>query len=108
MHYTPPFSIKSRLSYRNGSTSTGVSYHFSAEQTRIGNFELPSSSYSLVDVYMQHEWMGNKSKRLNGLHTIRLRIDNVLNESYYNHLSRIKNLASELGISANVMYRYYF
>lgn len=108
MPYTPPFSIKSRLSYRNGSTSTGVSYHFSAEQTRIGNFELPSSSYSLVDVYMQHEWMGNKSKRLNGLHTIRLRIDNVLNESYYNHLSRIKNLATELGISANVMYRYYF
>jgi iron complex outermembrane receptor protein len=108
MPYTPPFTMKSRLSYRNGSTSTGVSYHFSAEQTRIGDFELPSSSYSLVDVYMQHEWMGNKSKRLNGLHIIRLRVDNLLNVSYYNHLSRIKNLATELGISANIMYRYYF
>lgn len=108
MPYTPPFSIKSRLDYRNGSTSTGVSYHFSAEQTRIGNFELPSPSYSLVDIHIQHEWLASKSNLLNGLHTIRLRVDNLLNTSYYNHLSRIKNLATELGISANIMYRYYF
>tara|TARA_R100000908_G_scaffold59878_2_gene36845 strand:+ start:94412 stop:96658 length:2247 start_codon:yes stop_codon:yes gene_type:complete len=100
----PP--LKSKLSFRyinNDGLELGTRIRFSAKQDRVGEFETPTEGYTLLDAFAQYRIDGNKF-----LHTFALNLNNVLNQEYYNHLSRIKDLRPEPGFNANLLYRIYF
>ncbi|MFY0684909.1 MAG: TonB-dependent receptor [Balneola sp.] len=99
----PPFKAKSSIKYVKDGLEVGSRFKFAAEQDRTGEFETPTDSYFLTDLFAQYRF---SSKKL--LHTISLNVNNLLNEEYYNHLSRIKDLRPEPGRNVTLLYRIYF
>ena len=108
MPYSPPMQIRSNIKYTNKLSSAGLGLTYAAKQNRIGEFETTTEEYTKIDLFLQHEWLRSSMKSFNGLHSLHLRAENLLDSVYYNHLSRIKYLRPELGRGFYVMYRYYF
>ena len=72
-------------------------------QERLGEFEVRTEGYFLTDVsgtYIIHS--------SNIIHKIIFRIDNIFDQEYYNHLSRIKLIMPEKGRSIGIQYRLVF
>ncbi len=99
----PPFKAKSTIKYVKKGFEAGTNFTFAAEQNRTGEFENPTASYFLTDLFAQYRF---SSQRL--LHTISLNVNNIFNEEYYNHLSLIKDLRPEPGRNFSLLYRLYF
>lgn len=99
----PPFKGTLNLTYATGSLQFGSRLHAAASQTRTGDFEEPTDGYMLVDLFGQYRFQHGSL-----LHTFSLRADNLLNETYFNHLSRIKELMPEPGRNVSLLYRVYF
>ena len=99
----PPFKTKTSLKFAKGGFELGTRVRYSAKQDRTGEFETPTESYTLVDAFSQYRL---ESQKL--LHTFSLNVNNLLNQEYYNHLSRIKDLRPQPGINVSLLYRVYF
>jgi len=99
----PPFKGSLNLSYSTGSMQIGSRLLAAAKQTRTGDFEEPTDGYMVLGLFGQYRFQYG-----NLLHTFSLRADNLLNESYSNHLSRIKELMPEPGRNVSLLYRVYF
>ena len=72
-------------------------------QERIGEFETRTNGYFLADIigtYIIHS--------SNLVHKIIFSIDNIFDQEYYNHLSRIKLIMPEKGRSLGIQYRLNF
>ena len=72
-------------------------------QERLGEFETRTDGYFLTDVsgtYIIHS--------PNIIHKIIFQIDNIFDQEYYNHLSRIKLIMPEKGRSVGIQYRLVF
>jgi len=72
-------------------------------QERLGEFETRTDGYFLTDV--SGTYIINSS---NIIHKIIFRIDNIFDQEYYNHLSRIKSIMPEKGRSIGIQYRLVF
>lgn len=81
----------------------GTGAHFVAAQNRLGDFESRTGGYTLFDITA-----GVRVPRGSMLHTITLRIDNVLDTEYRDHLSRIKDLMPGPGRGISLLYRMVF
>lgn len=99
----PPFKLNSTVKYVNNGFELGTRITYAASQKRIGEFETETNSYNLLDTFLQYR-MNTKSL----LHTFSFNVNNMLNESYRNHLSRIKDLNLESGRNFSFLYRVYF
>ncbi|MDZ7756432.1 TonB-dependent receptor [Rhodohalobacter sp.] len=99
----PPFKSKVSFKYSKNGFELGSRVRFSAEQDRTGEFETPTDNYTLLDLFAQYRHEGGKL-----LHTFSLNANNLLNQEYYDHLSRIKDLRPEPGINVSLLYRIYF
>ncbi|MBO6793798.1 MAG: TonB-dependent receptor [Balneolaceae bacterium] len=99
----PPFKAKLGITYANTEFEFGTRYRFAAEQQRTGEFETSTPSYSIVDIFAQYRISSGAL-----LHTFSLNISNLLDETYYNHLSRIKDIRPEAGRNISLLYRLYF
>ncbi|MEQ8577779.1 MAG: TonB-dependent receptor [Balneola sp.] len=99
----PPFKAKASIKYSKDGFEAGTRFKYAAKQDRTGEFENPTESYFLTDLFAQYRF---NTKKL--LHTVSLNLNNLLNEEYYNHLSRIKDLRPEPGRNFTILYRIYF
>jgi iron complex outermembrane receptor protein len=99
----PPFKIKGSVKYVQDGFEIGSRIRFAAEQDRTGEFETATQGYTLVDVFTQY-----RLSKGNLLHTFSLNFSNLLDEQYYNHLSRIKDLRPEPGRNISLLYRVFF
>ncbi|MCG8373210.1 MAG: TonB-dependent receptor, partial [Balneolales bacterium] len=99
----PPFQVKSALKYSINDFEVGSRVTIAAAQKDLGDFETQTDGYFLLDGFASYRFTSNEL-----LHTFSLSITNLLDETYYNHLSRIKDLNPEAGRSFNVLYRLYF
>ena len=72
-------------------------------QKRLGEFETKTDGYFLADVSVTYIF---NSSNIN--HKIIFRINNIFDQEYYNHLSRIKLIMPEKGQSLNIQYRLFF
>jgi iron complex outermembrane receptor protein len=81
----------------------GVGAKLVARQGRLGDFETPTAGYALFDANA-----GVRLVRGGTLHTITLRVDNVFDERYRDHLSRIKDIMPGPGRSVSLLYRMVF
>ena len=99
----PPFKAKASVKYSKDGFEIGTRFKYAAKQDRTGEFENPTDSYFLTDLFAQYRF---NTKKL--LHTLSLNVNNLLDEEYYNHLSRIKDLRPEPGRNITILYRIYF
>lgn len=99
----PPLKGSLNLTYTSGKLELGSKIQTAARQSRTGDFEEPTGGHFVVNVFGQYRFQQGQF-----LHTISLRADNLLDESYYNHLSRIKELMPEPGRNISLLYRVYF
>lgn len=99
----PPLKGTLGLTYSNKKLETGTRIRAAAEQNRTGEFETPTDGYVIADLFSQYRFSSQKL-----LHTISLNISNLLDDEYYNHLSRIKDFNPEAGRNVSLLYRVYF
>ncbi|MEX0779879.1 MAG: TonB-dependent receptor [Balneolales bacterium] len=99
----PPLTGKIDVEYRNNDLTLGASMRAASSQQRTGEFEQPTDGYGVFDLYAQY--MFNSG---NMLHTVSLNFDNITNEEYRMHLSRVREIMPEPGRNVKLLYRMYF
>ena len=72
-------------------------------QTRLGEFETRTDGYSILDINSSYTCYSS-----NISHKFIFQLNNIFDQVYYNHLSRIKSIMPEEGRSLNIQYRMVF
>ncbi|MGQ0712187.1 MAG: TonB-dependent receptor [Gemmatimonadaceae bacterium] len=99
----PPLHGSASLRYERPRHFLGAHLAVAAAQRRIGDFETPTPGYAVVGLNAGMRIVGGSR-----LHSLTLRVDNVTDRVYRNHLSRVKEIAPEAGRSASLLYRLSF
>ncbi|MCC5941488.1 MAG: TonB-dependent receptor [Balneolaceae bacterium] len=99
----PPLKASLGFRYAINSLTFNTKLRYASEQSRLGEFETNTSGYTLLDAGVQY--------RLDAggvFHTFTFGVQNIFNETYRDHLSRIKDIFPEPGRNFNLLYRVYF
>jgi iron complex outermembrane receptor protein len=99
----PPLTGRLELRYVRGSWQGRLATRMAARQDRVGEFEEPTAGYALLDAGL--EWT-HLSRSF--FHSVTLRVDNLGDTEYRNHLSRIKSIMPEPGRNLSLLYRVSF
>jgi iron complex outermembrane receptor protein len=99
----PPLNgrVAARYDHQRYFAETGA--RFAARQERTGNFEAPTPGYTVGDLSA-----GVRLLRRSQLHTLTLRLDNVFDTTFRNHLARTKDIMPEPGRNLSLLYRLSF
>jgi iron complex outermembrane receptor protein len=98
----PPLKSFIEINYTTESILFGVSSEIAAAQNRVDDFEESTPGYIIYNAYLQYVFFTG-----NFIHNVSLNFDNILNEEYYNHLSRIKSILPEAGRNLRLSYKVY-
>ena len=103
LSYMPPDQV--RVQYENNFFFLTNTFEaiFVSSQNRIGEFEVKTAGYNLFNYFGSYTISRNDR-----IHKIIFQLKNVFNQTYYNHLSKIKMIMPEAGRSLNINYRVYF
>ncbi len=99
----PPLKGNFGISYVTDNVNAGISTEFALKQSNIDNYEETTAGYAIINTYFQYSFSTDLH-----IHTISLNIDNLLNQEYRNHLSRVKQIIPESGINLKMLYKLYF
>ena len=99
----PPLKTNLGVDYAPNPFRVGISMDWVARQNRTGEFETETTGYTLLNLDAQYHFQRGKI-----LHTFSLSVGNLLNTTYRNHLSRIKEITPEAGRNISLHYRGYF
>lgn len=99
----PPLKGSFFVKYSQGNFTATTRMVLADAQTRLSEFETRTEGYRLLNASVQY-----RIDQTNLLHTISLSGKNLLNTTYRNHLSRIKEVFPEPGINISLLYRIYF
>jgi iron complex outermembrane receptor protein len=78
----------------------GIGVEGAGAQNHVGEFEEPTPAYALINATGGIRWTA-----LDRLNTLTLQIDNVLDASWRDHLSRIRQVAPQPGRNIQLLYR---
>lgn len=101
--FIPPLHGRLGVRYEHARVFAGAALRAAARQARTGDFEEPTNGYALTELSG-----GVRLRRGDQLHTLTLRIDNLFDTEYRNHLSRIKAIMPEPGRNLRLLYRLTF
>jgi len=99
----PPLQGSFFVKYSQGNFTATTRMVLADKQTRLSEFETRTDGYRLLNASLQY-----RIDQTNLLHTISLSGKNLLNTTYRNHLSRIKEVFPEPGRNISLLYRLYF
>jgi iron complex outermembrane recepter protein len=99
----PPlrFSIEER--YSTDDYWFGLQWKLAFEQNKVAEYETPTKGYGLVDVYC-----GVRLMTGNFIHTFDVKVTNLLDQPYKDHLSSIKNFSYMPGRNIQLNYKFLF
>ena len=101
--FMPPAQGRLGLRYEHPSYFVGADARGAAPQNRVGAFEEPTDGYVVYGASAGVRWF------LAGqLHALTLRVDNIANREYRNHLNRVKSIMPEAGRDVSLLYRVSF
>ncbi len=99
----PPFQGRIALAYEPSDWFVRFETRYAAEQDRVGEFETPTDGYTRFDL------SAGVSRTIAGrLNVLTVGIDNVTDQEYRNHLSRVKEIMPEAGRGITLTYRVVF
>ncbi len=99
----PPLSIKSSIKYTVNNFDLGSRVTINTAQNELGVFETKTDGFTLIDGFASYRLFSGKL-----MHTFSFNLTNLLDATYRNHLSRIKDLNPEAGRNFSLLYRLYF
>ena len=99
----PPLRGRAALRYDRARYFAEGSVRISGRQDRTGDFEEPTAGYALADLSIGWRMLVGSSA-----HALTLRVDNLLDKEYRDHLSRTKAVMPEPGRSIGLLYRLSF
>ena len=99
----PPLNGKFVISYTPTPLHLYVASRFSGSQTRLGQFEEPTDGYLVYDIgsYLNFSWWQIENM-------VVFEIENLLDTTYREHLSRIKSAMPEPGRNVKLLYKLNF
>jgi iron complex outermembrane receptor protein len=101
--FIPPLNGSASLRYDQPRFFAGVQVRWAAAQDRLGDFETRTAAYAVPGIEA-----GVRLVRSDRIHSITLRVDNILDTEYRDHLSRIKEILPEPGRGVSLLYRFNF
>jgi iron complex outermembrane receptor protein len=99
----PPLNGQVNVRWEEPRWFAGVGQRFAARQRRTGDFETPTAGYGIANATA-----GLRLVVGSRLHLVTLRIDNVFDQEYREHLSRTKMVIPEPGRNVSLLYRLEF
>jgi len=99
----PPLKGSIELAFENTRWNSGLRSQLVGDQNHVDEFEEPTAGYTTFNWYLQYT-----GQHAGLTHTVSLSVDNILDEEYRNHLSRIKSIMPEAGRSIRLTYRTFF
>jgi len=96
----PPLNGVAGVRYEVPSRFAGVDFRWAAPQERLGDFEERTAGFGVVDLDAGVRIVWGER-----LHTLTLRVENVLDTEYREHLSRVKAIMPEPGRNFSLLYR---
>jgi iron complex outermembrane recepter protein len=99
----PPLHGSASLRYERPRYFVETHVGFADAQDRVGDFETPTAGYAVGGISAGVRFV-NGSR----LHSLTLRLENITDREYRNHLSRVKEIAPEAGRSVSLLYRLSF
>ena len=103
LEYMPPDKIQLLTEFNFKPLDIGLNMKKVFPQTRLGEFETKTEGFSLLDLHASYTMHSSKMT-----HKLIVQLDNVFNEVYYNHLSRIKSIMPEEERCLSIQYRLVF
>ena len=99
----PPLRARAALRYDRPRYFLEGAMRVSGRQDRTGDFEEPTAGYGIADLSLGWRLLAGASA-----HAVTLRVDNLLDKEYRDHLSRTKAVMPEPGRSIGLLYRLSF
>ena len=103
LYYMPPDKIILSTELNLEPVSINFAYNKVFDQNRTGLYEDPTEGYKTFNLNAAYTISSS-----NFIHKIIFQVDNIFNEEYYNHLSRIKSIMPEKGRNVGIQYRLVF
>ena len=101
--YIPPDLLRIQLEKRVLFLNNTLETILVSDQNKLGEFEYPTVGYKLLNYNCSYTFSKNEN-----IHQIIFQVTNILNETYYNHLSKIKMIMPEPGRGINLRYKINF
>lgn len=96
----PPAMGRFTARYRTGEWTFAANVRGAVEQNRVAEFEVPTAGYVTGGVSVEWNRLGQGT-----FQSILLRVNNVSDLEYRNHLSRIRSVLPEPGRNVTLMFR---
>ncbi len=101
--FMPPLRVRAGVRYETPTWFFGAGARAAARQDRTADFETPTDGYVVFDAAAGVRWM-----LFNQLHGIVVRVTNIADAEYRNHLSRVRVVMPEAGRDVSLLYRVTF
>jgi iron complex outermembrane receptor protein len=101
--YMPPARLGALTRWEAGPFSAEASYRHAFAQTRVAPNEVPTGAYDLVGLSF-----GYRPMLAGRVQNLTLRLDNLLDERYFDATSRIKEFAPNPGRNISLVYKVLF
>ncbi|MEJ5350703.1 MAG: TonB-dependent receptor [Melioribacteraceae bacterium] len=99
----PPFRFSLEQRYFTDNYWFGYQLKLIAEQSKVSINEAPTKGYGIIDIYGGIKILTGKF-----YHILNLKIENLLDQPYKDHLSSIKNFAYMAGRNIQLSYKFLF
>lgn len=96
----PPLMGRVGVRWERGAWFAGAGVRLAARQERVGDFEQPTDGYAVGDLDL-----GVRLVRGPRVHAISLRVDNLTDVEYRDHLARTKEIMPQPGRGVSLLYR---
>lgn len=101
--FIPPFKADLILDYNLYNWNFSVNMQSALAQNKLGQFEEATDGYAILNASVKRNITFGEQ-----LMSVILRANNITNETYRNHLSRIKSVYPQPGFGAELIVNYFF
>jgi iron complex outermembrane receptor protein len=99
----PPLKGRFEIIYSKETFSVGLSADFADKQNRLDEFEKETAGYAVLNSYFSYSFSTSIF-----VHSLSLNVDNIFNNEYRNHLSRVKLIMPEAGRNIRLSYKLFY
>jgi iron complex outermembrane receptor protein len=99
----PPLKGQLGVTWKTAAWHFGLRSEFADRQSRVDEFEETTAGYALLHGFAQYSFTTGKQ-----VHNVSLSAENLLDQPYRNHLSRVKAILPEAGWNLRLTYKLHF
>ncbi len=99
----PPLKGQLGVTWKTAAWRFGLNGEFADRQSLVDEFEESTAGYALLHGFAQYSFTTGQQ-----VHNVSLSAENLLDQPYRNHLSRVKAILPEAGLNLRLTYKLHF